>query len=74
MAGDKQRSDRAERLQLLLSDEEVAAIDDWRFSMRMPSRAAAIRDLIRRGLADANPKKATAGRASRDFGVVSRRG
>jgi hypothetical protein len=43
-------SKRTERLQIMLSDQELTAIDDWRFKYRLPSRAAAIRDLIRRGM------------------------
>jgi hypothetical protein len=39
------------RLQLLLSQEEMDALDDWRFSRRMPSRAAAVRELLRRAMA-----------------------
>ena len=31
---------RGERLQIMLADEELAALDDWRFDKRMPSRAA----------------------------------
>ncbi len=30
---------RETRIQLMLSDEELAAIDNWRFQQRMPSRA-----------------------------------
>ena len=41
---------RTEKLQLMLDIEELTAIDDWRFENRLPSRAAAIRELIRRGL------------------------
>ena len=41
---------RTEKLQLMLDVEELKAIDDWRFENRLPSRAAAIRELIRRGL------------------------
>jgi len=41
---------RTERLQLMLDDEELEYIDDWRFSNRIPTRAAAIRELIRRGM------------------------
>lgn len=41
---------RTEKLQLMLDQEELKAIDDWRFENRLPSRAAAIRELIRRGL------------------------
>jgi hypothetical protein len=42
---------REERLQIMLADEELNAVDDWRFDEHMPSRAAAIRELLRRGLA-----------------------
>ena len=42
---------RGERLQIMLSDAELAALDDWRFNKRMPSRASAIRELLKRGLA-----------------------
>ena len=41
---------RSEKLQLLLDEEELQAIDDWRFAHRLPSRAAALRELLRRGL------------------------
>lgn len=41
---------RTEKIQLLLDDDELQAIDDWRFENRLPSRAATIRELIRRGL------------------------
>ena len=42
--------ERGERLQVMLSAEELAAVENWRFERRMPSRAAAIRELLRRGL------------------------
>jgi hypothetical protein len=70
MAKEKDGRDRDERLQIMLSDDELAALDDWRFAMRMPSRAAAIRELLRRGLADIDVKKAANGRKSKDFGVT----
>jgi len=41
---------RTEKIQVMLDDSELTAIDDWRFENRVPSRAAAIRELIRRGL------------------------
>jgi hypothetical protein len=41
---------RAERLQVILSSEEMAAIDEFRFRARMPSRTAAVRELLKRGL------------------------
>jgi hypothetical protein len=44
--------DRQEfRLQVMLNKSELEAIDDWRFKQRMPSRAEAFRELLRRGLA-----------------------
>ena len=61
---------RGERLQIMLTEDELAALDDWRFSRRMPSRAAAIRELLRRGLADDGQDLAPTGRRSRDFGVT----
>ncbi len=62
---------RGERLQIMLSAEEVVALDDWRFSRRMPSRAAAIRELLRRGLAAEGFATAQAGYPSQQFGVIT---
>jgi hypothetical protein len=45
------KPDRTERLQVILPSDEVAAIDDFQFRNRIPSRAAAVRELLRRGLA-----------------------
>ncbi len=45
------RNGRGERLQFMLTPDELSALDDWRFAKRMPSRAAAVRELLRRGLA-----------------------
>ena len=39
---------RVERLQIMLTEEELVVIDDWRFERQMPSRAAAVRGLLRR--------------------------
>jgi metal-responsive CopG/Arc/MetJ family transcriptional regulator len=41
---------RSERLQVELSKEELNAIDDFRFEYRMPSRAEAVREILRYGL------------------------
>jgi hypothetical protein len=65
-------ANRGERLQIMLNEEELRALDDWRFAQRMPSRAAAVRDLLRRGLADLGVLKAEAGVRSKDFGVMDR--
>ncbi len=61
---------RDERLQIMLSPEELAAVDDFRFTQRMPSRAAAVRDLLRLGLASVGLKPATPGTKSASFGVI----
>jgi hypothetical protein len=65
---------RGERLQIMLSPEELAAVDDFRFKQRMPSRAAAVRELFRLGLASVGIQAADAGVKSGDFGVLSRPG
>ena len=62
--------DRDERLQIMLSRGEVKAIDDWRFDRRMPSRAAAIRELLRRGLVADGFEFAEDQSKSADFGVL----
>ena len=60
---------RGER-QVMLSPEELTAIDDFRFKHRMPTRAAAVRELLRMGLtvvaADGGGMK------SSNYGVFSR--
>jgi metal-responsive CopG/Arc/MetJ family transcriptional regulator len=61
---------REQRLQIMLTEEELQAIDDWRFERRMPTRAAAVRELLRRGLAAEGFLTARAGEKSQDFGVV----
>lgn len=61
---------RAERLQIMLTPEELAALDDWRFKTRMPSRAAAVRELLKRGLAAEGFELAEGGQKSEDFGVT----
>lgn len=61
---------RGERLQIMLSDNELAAVDDWRFGARMPSRASAIRELLRRGLAAEGVIVAKQGDRSKDYGVI----
>jgi hypothetical protein len=64
-------SKRLERLQIMLTDEELRALDDWRFQMRMPSRSAAVRELLRRGLAaEGFFARAETGSPSSDFGIL----
>lgn len=61
---------RQERLQIMLTKDELKALDDWRFSKRMPSRAAAIRELLRRGLAGEGFDIADGEMKSKSYGVV----
>ena len=43
---------RGIRIQIMLTGDEWKAINDWRFRRHLPSRASAVRELLRRGLAD----------------------
>ena len=61
---------RGERLQIMLTPEELEALDNWRFKRRMPSRAAAVRELLKRGLAAEGFDTAEGGSKSQDFGVT----
>lgn len=61
---------REVRLQIMLAAEEIKALDDWRFRKRMPSRAAAIRELLRRGLQSEGFLTADPATKSQDFGVI----
>jgi hypothetical protein len=61
---------RGERLQIMLTEGELKALDDWRFSRRMPSRAAAVRELLHRGLKAEGFTVAEAGAKSQDFGML----
>ncbi|HVY19543.1 MAG TPA: hypothetical protein VHA70_05630 [Bauldia sp.] len=62
---------RGERLQIMLTAEELEAVDNWRFEKRMPSRASAVRELLKRGLAAEGFLTAKGGSKSKDFGVMS---
>lgn len=61
---------RGERLQIMLASDELVLVDDFRFKNRMPSRAAAVRELFRRGLAAEGFHMAERGSKSRDFGII----
>ena len=61
---------RGERLQLMLTPAELVVLDDFRFKQRMPSRAAAVRELLRRGLAAMGCDEAAFGTTSSEFGVT----
>lgn len=62
---------RGERLQIMLSPEELEAVDDFRFKHRMPTRAAAVREILKLGLASVGAIAADGSKSS-DYGVFSR--
>ena len=63
--------ERLVRLQIMLDNAELEAIETWRFQTRMPSRAAAVRELMRRGLSAEGFKVANIGDQSDSYGVIS---
>jgi len=63
---------REERLQIMLSPEELTVLDDFRFKKRMPSRAAAVRELLKRGLAAEGFAAAAFGSKSSEYGVTGK--
>ena len=62
---------RGERLQIMLDEHELKALDDFRYQNRMPSRAAAVRELLRRGLAGNGYSANVTGARSEAFGVIA---
>lgn len=64
------KREREERLQIMLTLDELRAVDDFRFRFRLPSRAAAIRELLNRGLRAADTGVANMNSRSKDFGVL----
>ena len=68
MSGDP----RGERLQIMLTKEELTAVDTWRFGRRMPSRAAAVRELLRRGLSAEGFAVSDGATKSGDYGVIGK--
>ena len=60
---------RAERLQIMLKPAELKLVDNWRFLKRMPSRASAVRELLKRGLVAEGFAVAEDGSHSKDFGL-----
>jgi hypothetical protein len=62
---------RGERLQIMLTKNELTAVDGWRFNKHMPSRAAAVRELLRRGLSAEGFAVADGTTKSGDFGVMT---
>ena len=45
---------RTQPLQVILAADELAAVEEFRYQARTPSRSAAVRELLRRGLARAS--------------------
>jgi hypothetical protein len=74
--GQTESAVREERLQIMLDSDELRAVDTFRFEQRMPSRAAAVRELFRLGLAAAGAavgSVASEGAKSSEYGVLSLR-
>ena len=61
---------RGERLQIMLTADEMVILDDFRYKQRTPSRASAIRELLKRGLAAEGFEGAAFGSKSEEFGVT----
>ena len=74
--GDGESASREERLQIMLDADELRAVDTFRFEHRMPSRAAAARELFRLGLSATGTVRATVaseGAKSSEYGVLNQR-
>lgn len=61
---------RTERLQLMLANVELQAIDDWRYDNRIPTRAAAIRELLCRGMVAENLAPPEPNAETGEYGVI----
>jgi hypothetical protein len=62
---------RAERLQIMLTEDELRTLDDWRFARRVPSRAAAVRELLKRGLAAEGFSVTDRRKKSEEYGMLT---
>ncbi len=56
----------------MLTPDELTLLDDFRFKQRMPSRASAVRELLKRGLAAEGFHQAAYGAKSTEYGVVGK--
>jgi hypothetical protein len=54
----------------MLRPDELRALDNWRFEHRMPSRAAAVRELLKRGLDAEGFSEADDRSKSEEFGLL----
>jgi hypothetical protein len=61
---------RGERLQIMLNAAELTVLDDFRFKARMPSRAAAVRELLKRCLTAEGFEASPFGTKSEEYGVT----
>ncbi|WP_174149727.1 hypothetical protein [Leisingera sp. ANG59] len=73
MADEKPK--RAERLQLMLTNDEIELVDNWRFENKMPSRSAAVRALLRLAfeadeLSGGTDERGAVGVSSADVGIL----
>jgi len=66
----EQAKKRVERVLVMLDEDELRTLDTWRFEHRMPSRSAAIRELLRMGLGEIDSEEAAPGLKSESFGVL----
>lgn len=66
----ERRLKRLTRLQVMLDMAELRALDDFRFMKRMPTRASAIREILRRGLQADGFDLAREDAHSQEFGVI----
>lgn len=63
---------RGERLQIMVSAQELIALDDFRFRHRLPSRSATVRELLKRGLNAEGFEAADFGTKSEQYGVIGK--
>ena len=63
---------RGECIQIMFDPDEWDAVDDFRFKKRMPSGAAAVRELLKRGLAAEGFLTAAFGAKSSTYGVTGK--
>jgi hypothetical protein len=61
--------EQKERLQIMLDTAELGLVDDFRFKTPIPSRASAVRELLKRGLGAEGFDLAADGAKSEAFGV-----
>ena len=60
---------RRHRVQIMLTPQELRNVDDWRFTLRMPSRTTAVRALIKLGLASEGVDIALSSLTPTDFSL-----